>query len=257
MPATLPGNASPSPAQSPVKSRKLFLLLAAFIIIVLAAGFAAFIFKPTFFNFLNRSSASYVKGLKTQTSNLKFPSTVWRDRLDENYSKVLNESDRQKQYEAFLNSFEIISGVYTTDPKQATRDVLGGLKGFIKGHYNEFYQEERFTIACLDEGCPKANFPKEIGEILTMIDKVDSLDNSTKEKALLSLRKASLGRENSEAWSHYDAAFQLLNSEYKKSKDEKLKEALKKFVEFIKESYPKDYQIVVRAEGDKNHYKLD
>ncbi len=247
------------PQVSRVKGKRWLFLLVVITIVCLAAVAAFYFFsgRPFSFSLNNYKLKSFLNNLKTQTSALEFPSDVWRDRLEENYSKVLTDDDPTKQFESLNTSFEILSKMYLLNPDKKNREALESLKSYLKSNYQENYGEEKFNILCLDDGCDLTAAPAEIADLGTRIEKLDSLDGLVKKKTLQSLKNATAYSEESEQWPQYDAAFQLLKSEYKKDNTNKvLKGVLEKLAKFIQDNFSEDYENILRIEGEDNHYKF-
>lgn len=247
------------PSVSRVKGKRWLFLLIVIAIICLAAGVAFYFFsgRPFSFSLKNYKLKSFLNNLKTQTSALEYPSGVWKDRLEESYSKVLTDSDSAKQFEALNTSFEILSKMYLLNPDKKNREALESLKSYLMKNYQENYGEEKFNILCLDDGCNFPAPPDEITELTSSIEKLASIDEGIKKNALQAIKNASVYKEPSEKWSFYDSAFQLLKSEYKKDNSNgELGSILEKLAAYIKSNFQEDYEHIIKLNGENDRYKL-
>ena len=237
--------------------RWLFVFLVLVVFLLIFINFFLLKLKPVGSNDKGQNLAAFLEEFKTETATLDFPSEIWRERLFKTYTQASSEDDESRQLDVLKESFDILRRVYIIHPTKAFREKLEKFNNYLKSNYEELYEEKNFQLVCLDDSCPESNLPDEVKGLKTQIEGLDSIKQKVKQQALQSIRQAALSEENGEAWSHYDASFQLLHSAYKEKPDRKLKEILEKFVGFIKKNYEKEYGFILKVEGGKNHYIVD
>ncbi len=252
-------NTTPSTNPSTKLDYKRFLPIAIIIFVIILLTVGTTLFK----NNLQLPSGNnqlkvFVEGFKIGTASLNYPSAKWQDALSTSYSKALAQKDKARQFDTLSGSFNILSRMYSLNPAQDTRESLQNLKNYLKTNYKEFYKEKQFLISCIDDGCNLPMQSKEIEDIKKRITKLNSIDEKIKKLALQSFDRASSYKTEPEKWPQYDAAFQLLKSEYEKDKKNNgLRNILKDLLDYIKHNFKSDYSTIEKIEGKNNHYLLN
>lgn len=235
----------------------LFLLILVFLVL--------FTSLTLFYLYLNKGSSEnealiekeiqvFIESFKKDTELISFHGDLWRQRFNEYLDQAVKEVDSQKQFELLSKTFAILVGEYTASHNPQLRHYAGTLKTKLKSDFGAYYKEENFSLPCWEESCRTVTYPPEIKNISDAVKEFNFSNENFKKNILNNIDKALYETNKESQWSYYDLAYKLILVEYKKSKDNTLRNILTKFSTFIKESYPKNYQSVLVYEGENNRY---
>lgn len=162
----------------------------------------------------------------------------------ENLDTATKEEDPQKQFEALSTNFSILLGMYSTSHDPKVREMAEDLRDFIRSYFPNRYNEEQFSVKCLDGFCGKIAYSTQEDEIISLANEITFKDQRTKDDFMRNLEAANLTSNEEGKWRYYDSAFRIVQAEIKEAKnsDSRLRDLAEKIEGLIKASNPEVYE---------------